>query len=462
MAEKDQAKIEADLQKLETVIQKAKAAQRKFSTYTQAQVDEIFRMAAIAANARRIELAKDAAEETGMGIVEDKVIKNHFASEYIFHQYKDEKTCGVIEHDTAFGIEKIAEPIGLICAIIPTTNPTSTAIFKTLLALKTRNGIIISPHPRANASTIKAAKIILDAAVAAGAPEDIIGWIEEPSMEATDYLMKHPLVNLILATGGPGMVKSAYSSGKPAIGVGAGNTPVIIDETADIKTAVSSILMSKTFDNGVVCASEQAVIVHKDIYQKVRDEFILRGAYILSPEEKKKVDPIIIDPKRGTVSPKIVGQPAWKIAELAGVKIDKSAKVLIGEAAEISKDEPFAHEKLSPTLGMFKCEDWKDGLDKARIMVEMGGFGHTSVLYTNLQNRDRIDLFGATMKTGRALVNMPASQGAIGDIYNFKLPPSLTLGCGSWGGNSVSENVGNRRREEGKYAVVPRSAENLL
>ena len=313
MAEKDQAKIEADLQKLETVIQKAKAAQKKFSTYTQAQVDEIFRMAAIAANARRIELAKDAAEETGMGIVEDKVIKNHFASEYIFHQYKDEKTCGVIEHDTAFGIEKIAEPIGLICAIIPTTNPTSTAIFKTLLALKTRNGIIISPHPRANASTIKAAKIILDAAVAAGAPEDIIGWIEEPSMEATDYLMKHPLVNLILATGGPGMVKSAYSSGKPAIGVGAGNTPVIIDETADIKTAVSSILMSKTFDNGVVCASEQAVIVHKDIYQKVRDEFILRGAYILSPEEKKKVDPIIIDPKRGTVSPKIVGQPAWKI-----------------------------------------------------------------------------------------------------------------------------------------------------
>ena len=460
MAEKDQAKLDAELQALETVIQKAKAAQKKFSTYTQAQVDEIFRMAAIAANARRIELAKDAVEETGMGIVEDKVIKNHFASEYIFHQYKDAKTCGVIEHDSAFGIEKIAEPIGLICAIIPTTNPTSTAIFKSLLALKTRNAIIISPHPRAKASTIKAAKIILDAAVAAGAPEDIIGWIDEPSMEATDYLMKHPFVNLILATGGPGMVKSAYSSGKPAIGVGAGNTPVIIDETADIKTAVSSILMSKTFDNGVVCASEQAVIVHKDIYKKVKDEFILRGAHVLSPEDKKKVGAIIIDPKRGTVSPAIVGQPAWKIAELAGVKVDKSAKVLIGEATEISKDEPFAHEKLSPTLGMFMCNDWQDGIEKARIMVEMGGFGHTSVYYTGLQNKDRIDLFGATMKTGRTLVNMPASQGAIGDIYNFKLPPSLTLGCGSWGGNSVSENVGVKHLLNIK--TVAERRENML
>jgi acetaldehyde dehydrogenase/alcohol dehydrogenase len=437
------AKSEKDpLLELDSLIARVKAAENEFSTYPQERVDEIFRRAAIAANEARIELAKDAVAETGMGIVEDKVIKNHFASEFIFNKYKDEKTCGVLEYDASFGIRKIAEPVGVICGIIPTTNPTSTVIFKSLIALKTRNGIIFSPHPRAKGCTVKAAGIILDAAVKAGAPRDIIGWIEEPTVELSQHLMGHPAVSLILATGGPGMVKSAYSSGKPAIGVGAGNTPALIDETADIRMAVNSILMSKTFDNGVVCASEQAVIVHKSIYDMVKAEFLERGALILNEEEKDKLRKVIIDPKKGTINPAIVGQKAEKIAEISGFSVPAGTKVLIGEVDEIGAGEPFAHEKLSPCLAMYACKDFDEGLEMARRLVELGGFGHTSVLYTDLKNQERINRYGVAVKTGRVLVNMPSSQGAIGDIYNFRLEPSLTLGCGSWGGNSVSENVG--------------------
>lgn len=440
MEEKE--KKNEDFAKLDALLEKVKNAQRKYALYSQEEVDEIFRMAAITANAHRIELAKDAVLETGMGIVEDKVIKNHFASEYIFNKYKKEKTCGIIEEDTAFGIKKIAEPIGIICGIVPTTNPTSTAIFKSLIALKTRNAIVFSPHPRAKKSTNKAARIVLEAAIKAGAPEDIIAWIDEPTLELSSYLMTHPNINLILATGGPGMVKAAYSSGKPAIGVGPGNTPVIIDETSDIKMAVNSILMSKTFDNGMICASEQSVIVHKDVYNEVKKEFAIRGAYILSNQEKDAVASLIIDPTRGTVNPKIVGQSACTIAKLAGFDISEHAKVLIGEVNDIDIKEPFAHEKLSPTLAMYKCNTWEEGIEKAQKLVALGGYGHTSIMYTNINNKDRIDVFGKTLKTSRTLINMPASQGAIGDIYNFKLTPSLTLGCGSWGGNSVSENVG--------------------
>lgn len=425
---------------LEELIAKVKEAQRKYSEYSQEKVDEIFRRAAISANAYRIWLAKEAVNETGMGIVEDKVIKNHFAAEYIFNKYKDEKTCGVIENDMSFGIKKIAEPIGIIAGIVPTTNPTSTTIFKSLISLKTRNAIIFSPHPRAKKSTVAAARIILEAAVAAGAPENIIGWIDEPSIELSNALMKHPDINLILATGGPGMVKAAYSSGKPALGVGAGNTPAVIDETAHIKMAVSSVLMSKTFDNGVICASEQSVVVVESVYEKVRNEFLERGAYILSEEEKDKVREIIFRNK--SVNPDIVGQPAYKIAKIAGLDIPQNSKVLIGEVDEINPEDPFAHEKLSPVLGMFKAKNYEDAVDKAVKLVELGGIGHTSVLYTDLNNKDRISYFGIKLKTGRILINMPSSQGAIGDIYNFKLEPSLTLGCGSWGGNSVSENVG--------------------
>ncbi len=427
------------VQDLRKRIEEIKRAQKEFSTFSQDKVDEIFRQAAMAANNSRIKLAKMAVEETGMGIVEDKVIKNHFASEYIYNKYKDEKTCGVIEKDNAFGITKIAEPIGVIAAIVPTTNPTSTAIFKALIALKTRNGIIFSPHPRAKNSTIAAAKIILDAAVKAGAPEGIVGWIDEPSIEMSQVVMSES--DLILATGGPGMVKAAYSSGKPAIGVGAGNTPAIIDDTAHIKMAVNSILLSKSFDNGVICASEQSVLVMDKVYDEVRKEFADRGAHLLAKDEIDKVRKVILID--GRLNANIVGQSAHKIAEMAGVKVPEATKVLIGEVDSVELSEPFAHEKLSPVLAMYKTKTFDEALGKAVKLVEEGGFGHTSVLYTNTnKSQDRVDKFSAAMKTGRTIINMPSSQGAIGDLYNFKLAPSLTLGCGSWGGNSVSENVG--------------------
>jgi len=426
-------------EKLIQQIDKVREAQRLFSTFTQEQVDEIFRQSAIAANNSRIQLAKMAVEETGMGLVEDKVIKNHFASEYIYNQYKNEKTCGVIETDEAFGITKIAEPIGVIAAVVPTTNPTSTAIFKALIALKTRNGIIFSPHPRAKNSTIAAAKIILDAAVKAGAPEGIIGWIDEPSVELSQIVMAQ--ADLILATGGPGMVKAAYSSGKPAIGVGAGNTPAILDETAHLKMAVSSILLSKTFDNGMICASEQSVIVIDKVYEAVKQEFLDRGAYILAKDEVSRVGAILL--LNGALNANIVGQPAFKIAALAGITVPEETKILIGEVESVEMEEPFSHEKLSPVLAMYKAKNFDEALTKAVRLVKLGGFGHTSVLYTDaVKSHERIAKFGAAMKTGRAIINMPSSQGAIGDIFNFKLSPSLTLGCGSWGGNSVSENVG--------------------
>ncbi len=445
---------------LQEMIEKVKRAQLVYANYPQEKVDEIFRAAAIAANNARISLAQDAVAETGMGIIEDKVIKNHFAAEYIFHKYKDDKTCGIIEDDMGFGIKKIAEPKGVICGIIPTTNPTSTAIFKSLIALKTRNAIIFSPHPRAKKCTCDAARIVLEAAVKAGAPEDIIGFIEEPTMEKTDYLMKHPLVNLILATGGPGMVKSAYSSGKPAIGVGAGNTPALLDKNCNIKMAVASILMSKTFDNGVVCASEQAVVVHKDIYNEVKKEFKEQGAHFLTKEELALLEPIILDPKRGSVNPKIVGQPASKIAEIAGFTVPASTKVLIGEVKRIEMDEPFAHEKLSPVLGMYSCDNFGEGAAMAAKLIALGGFGHTSVLYCDEKEQDKINTYGKTVKTSRVLINMPASQGAIGDIYNFRLEPSLTLGCGSWGNNSISENVGPKHLLNVK--TVAERRENML
>lgn len=427
-------------QELTQRIKELREAQRKFATYTQEQVDEIFRQAAIAANDNRIKLAKMAVAETGMGIVEDKVIKNHFAAEYIYNQYKDMKTCGVLEEDKTFGITKVAEPIGVIAAIVPTTNPTSTAIFKTLIALKTRNAIIISPHPRAKNATIEAARIVLEAAVKAGAPEGIIAWIDEPSVELSQNVMRES--DIILATGGPAMVKAAYSSGRPALGVGAGNTPAIIDETAHIKMAVNSILLSKTFDNGVICASEQSLVVLEQVYDEVRKELSDRGAYILKGEEVDKVRKVILNEKGG-LNANIVGQSAYKIAEMAGVNVPKSAKVLIGEVESVELEEPFSHEKLSPILAMYKVKSYEEALEKAGRLIELGGMGHTSILYTDqLKSRDRILQFGEKMKTARTLINMPASQGAIGDIYNFRLAPSLTLGCGSWGGNSVSENVG--------------------
>jgi acetaldehyde dehydrogenase / alcohol dehydrogenase len=427
-------------QELTQRIKELREAQKVFATYTQEQVDEIFRQAAIAANDNRIKLAKMAVAETGMGIVEDKVIKNHFAAEYIYNQYKDMKTCGVLEEDKTFGITKVAEPIGVIAAIVPTTNPTSTAIFKTLIALKTRNAIIISPHPRAKKATIEAAKIVLEAAVKAGAPEGIIGWIDEPSVELSQNVMRES--DIILATGGPAMVKAAYSSGRPALGVGAGNTPAIIDETAHIKMAVNSILLSKTFDNGVICASEQSLVVLEQVYDEVKNELSNRGAYILKGEEVEKVRKVILNEKGG-LNANIVGQSAYKIAEMAGVKVEASTKVLIGEVESVELEEPFSHEKLSPILAMYKVKSYEEALQKAGRLIELGGMGHTSILYTDqLKSRDRILQFGEKMKTARTLINMPASQGAIGDIFNFKLAPSLTLGCGSWGGNSVSENVG--------------------
>ena len=427
------------VEKLESLIAKVRQAQNKFATFTQEQVDEIFFRAAEAANKARIPLAKLAVEETGMGIVEDKVIKNHYAAEYIYNTYRHTRTVGVIEEDKAFGIKKIAEPIGIIGAVIPTTNPTSTAIFKTLIALKTRNGIIISPHPRAKNSTIAAAKIVLDAAVAAGAPEGIIGWIDIPSLDMTNTLMKE--ADIILATGGPGMVKAAYSSGKPALGVGAGNTPAIIDETADIILAVNSIIHSKTFDNGMICASEQSVIVEEKVYNAVKKEFTARGCYFLKPDETEKVRKTIII--NGALNAKIVGQKAAKIAALAGVTVPDSTKILIGEVESVDLSEEFAHEKLSPVLAMYKAKDFYDAMDKAEKLIADGGYGHTSSVYINqLTEKAKLDEFFERMKTCRVLVNTPSSQGGIGDIYNFRLTPSLTLGCGSCGGNSVSENVG--------------------
>ncbi|MVT10264.1 bifunctional acetaldehyde-CoA/alcohol dehydrogenase [Chitinophaga tropicalis] len=431
--------METNTKKLIEKIDRIRKAQVQFSTFTQEQVDEIFRQSAIAANNARIHLAKLAVEETGMGLVEDKVTKNHFASEYIYNQYKDEKTCGVIETDEAFGITKIAEPIGVIAAVVPTTNPTSTAIFKALIALKTRNGIIFSPHPRAKNATIEAAKIILEAAVKAGAPKNIIDWIEDPSVDASQVVMAE--ADLILATGGPGMVKAAYSSGKPAIGVGAGNTPTIVDETAHIKMAANSILLSKTFDNGMICASEQSVIVVEKVYEEMKQEFIDRGAYILKKNEVSKVGALLLI--NGVLNANIVGQSACKIAALAGIIVPEETKILIGEVSSVELDEPFSHEKLSTVLAMYRAKDFDDALAKATRLVQLGGFGHTSVLYTDpAVSQERINRFGAAMKTGRTIINMPSSQGAIGDIFNFKLSPSLTLGCGSWGGNSVSENVG--------------------
>ncbi len=442
---------------LEKALKRVREAQAVFATYSQEQVDKIFRAAAIAANKQRIPLAKMAVEETGMGVVEDKVIKNHYAAEYIYNAYKNTKTCGVVEEDKAFGTKKIAEPIGVVAAVIPTTNPTSTAIFKTLISLKTRNGIIISPHPRAKKSTIAAAKVVLEAAVAAGAPEGIIGWIDIPSLDMTNLLMKE--ADIILATGGPGMVKAAYSSGKPALGVGAGNTPAIIDDTADILLAVNSIIHSKTFDNGMICASEQSVIVLDKVYKKVKDEFTARGCYFLKKAEIEKVRKTIII--NGALNAKIVGQPAYKIAQLAGVTVPETTKILIGEVESVDISEEFAHEKLSPVLAMYKAKDFSDALDKAEHLIADGGYGHTSSVYLNpVTEQAKLAEFGERMKTCRILVNTPSSQGGIGDLYNFKLAPSLTLGCGSWGGNSVSENVGVKHLLNIK--TVAERRENML
>ena len=428
-----------NVESLERALTRVRKAQEIFGTYSQEQVDKIFAAAAIAANQARIPLAEMAVEETGMGIVEDKVIKNHYAAEYIYNAYRYTKTCGVIEEDKAYGIKKLAEPIGVIAAVIPTTNPTSTVIFKTLIALKTRNGIIISPHPRAKNSSIQAAKIILDAAVKAGAPEGIIDWIDAPSLDLTNMVMKE--ADTILATGGPGMVKAAYSSGKPAIGVGAGNVPAIIDDSADILLAVNSIIHSKTFDNGMICASEQSVIILNSIYDKVKQEFIDRGCYVLNSEETEKVRKTIII--NGALNSKIVGQKAHKIAELAGVEVPENTKILIGEVESVDLSEEFAHEKLSPVLAMYRANSFDEAVEKAEQLIEDGGLGHTASLYVNTHTgTEKIEKFSHKMKTARILINTPSSQGGIGDLYNFKLTPSLTLGCGSWGGNSVSENVG--------------------
>jgi len=442
---------------LQLKINEVKEAQRIFASYTQEKVDEIFKAAALEANKHRISLAKMAVEETGMGIVEDKVIKNHYAAEYIYNTYKETKTCGVIEEDKSFGIKKIAEPIGLVAAVIPTTNPTSTAIFKTLLALKTRNGIIISPHPRAKKATIAAAKIVLKAAVAAGAPQGIIGWIDVPSIELTNEIMRS--ADIILATGGPGMVKAAYSSGKPALGVGAGNTPAVIDESADVLLAVNSVIHSKTFDNGMICASEQSVIVHESIYEAVKAEFIARGCYVCNKEENDKLRKVILID--GALNAKIVGQKPSTIAKLAGFEVPDSTKILIGEAESVNVEEPLAHEKLSPVLAMYKASSFEDQVAKARQLVADGGYGHTSSLYIDLgTGQEKIRVFEQAMKTCRILINTPAAQGGIGDIYNFALAPSLTLGCGSWGGNSVSENVGVKHLINLK--TVAERRENML
>ena len=444
--------------KVDSLVARVKKAQAEFAKFSQEQVDAIFKAASLAAAAQRIPLAKMAVQETGMGIVEDKVIKNHFAAEYVFNAYKNTKTCGVICEDKEHGLTQVAEPVGVIAGIVPTTNPTSTAIFKALIALKARNGIIFAPHPRAINCTNAAAKVVLDAAVKAGAPEDIIAGLDEVTPAVTGYLMGHKDISLILATGGPGMVKAAYSSGTPAIGVGAGNTPVIIDETADLKMAVSSVIMSKTFDNGMICASEQAVVVLAPVYEDVKAEFIKRGCAFLSEAEKQKLKKLIfID---GKLNAGIVGQPAHKIAEMAGIKVPTTTKILIVESDTIDISNPFAHEKLSPILGFFKADTFEQAVEDAQKLIVIGGAGHTSVLYTAEPNKDRIKLFRNTLTTGRTLINMPAAQGAIGDLYNFKLAPSLTLGCGSWGGNSVSENIGVKHLMNIKSVAERR--ENML
>lgn len=444
---------------LNALVARVEAAQRLYSTFTQEQVDRIFSQAALAASDQRIPLAQMAVEETGMGVVEDKVIKNHFASEYIYNKYKDEKTCGVLSVDEEAGSMSVAEPMGVICGIVPTTNPTSTAIFKALIALKTRNGIVFSPHPRARRSTCEAARIVLQAAVAAGAPKDIIGWISEPTLELSTALMRHRSIKLILATGGPAMVHAAYSSGTPAIGVGPGNTPVVIDETADLKRAVASILMSKTFDNGVVCASEQAVIGVDAIYDELRSRFHRHCGYILNSAEADAVRVILM--KNGTVNPAIVGQSAPRIAAMAGITVPANTQVLIGEVTEISPTEPFAHEKLSTVLALYRASDFEDAVDKAAALVALQGIGHTSVLYTDQDGqRERVNYFSSRMKTSRILINTPSSHGGIGDLYNFSLAPSLTLGCGSWGGNSVTANVGTQQLLNIK--TVAKRAENML
>lgn len=446
-------------EKLELLIERVKKAQKIFATFSQEKVDEIFRAAAVAANRARIPLAQMAVEETGMGIVEDKIIKNHYASEYIYNKNKDAKTCGIIKEDKINGVKIVAEPLGVIAGIIPTTNPTSTAIFKSLICLKTRNGIIFSPHPRAKKCTIAAAKLVLDAAVAAGAPSDIIGWIDVPSVELSGILMKHSSIDCILATGGPSMVKAAYSSGIPALGVGPGNVPAIIDETADIKTAVSSIIMSKTFDNGMICASEQSVIAVKDVYDAVKSELSYRGAYILTDYEAQKVSSIILT-ESGSVNPKIVGQSAHTIAELAGISVPNNTKVLVGEETSLNIENPFAHEKLSPILALYKAENFEQAVEYAHTLVLLGGAGHTAVLHTDARKQNRIDYFANKIPTGRLMINCPSSQGAIGDLYNFKLDPTLTIGCGSWGGNSVSENVSVKHLLN--YKTVAERRENML
>ncbi|MGF1570801.1 MAG: bifunctional acetaldehyde-CoA/alcohol dehydrogenase [Nodosilinea sp.] len=447
-----------NLTELETLIQQVKAAQEQYATFSQEQVDHIFRAAALAANAERIPLAKMAVAETGMGVVEDKVIKNHFASEYIYNKYKHEKTCGTLEKDEGFGIEKIAEPVGILAGVVPTTNPTSTALFKALIALKTRNAIVFSPHPRAKRCSIAAAKIVRDAAEAAGAPVGLIGWIDEPTVALSQALMQHPDIKLILATGGPGMVKAAYSSGNPSLGVGAGNTPAVIDASADLPMAVSSILISKTFDNGMICASEQSVVVVDAIYEQAKAEFLARGAYLLSPVETEAVRRIIL--KDGRLNADIVGQSVDTIAALAGFTVPDGVKVLMGEVEAVGTEEPFSYEKLCPILGFYRAKDFLAAVDTAAALVQFGGKGHTSVLYTDPANRDDIAIFENALQTSRVLINTPSSQGAIGDLYNFKLDPSLTLGCGSWGGNSVSENVGPHHLLNIK--TVSQRRENML
>ncbi len=460
MAKKEEAMhsgLVDNLDALTAKLEELKEAQKIFATYTQEQVDKIFYEAAKAANMQRIPLAKMAVEETGMGVVEDKVIKNHFASEYIYNAYKDTKTCGILEEDTSYGIKKIAEPIGVVAAVIPTTNPTSTAIFKTLICLKTRNAIIISPHPRAKKSTIAAAKVVLEAAVAAGAPKGIIGWIDVPSLELTNEVMKN--ADIILATGGPGMVKAAYSSGKPALGVGPGNTPAILDESCDVTLAVNSIIHSKTFDNGMICASEQSVIISDKIYDAAKKEFEDRGCHICNPAETQKLrETILIN---GALNAKIVGQKAATIAKLAGFEVPESTKILIGEVQSVTIEEQFAHEKLSPVLAMYKATSFEDAIAKAGQLIADGGYGHTSSLYINVgTGKDKIAAFEEAMKTCRILINTPSSQGGIGDLYNFKLTPSLTLGCGTFGGNSVSENVGVKHLLNIK--TVAERRENML
>ncbi|XGV87249.1 MAG: bifunctional acetaldehyde-CoA/alcohol dehydrogenase [Limnothrix sp. BL-A-16] len=443
---------------LEALIARVKAAQRTYATFSQEQVDLIFKKAALAANAARIPLAKLAVTETRMGTIEDKVIKNHFASEFIYNKYKADKTCGVIEEDKAFGIQRIAEPVGILAGIVPTTNPTSTAIFKALIALKTRNGIIFSPHPRAKDCTIEAARVILQAAVEAGAPPDIIGWIDQPTVPLSQQLMQHPDVNLILATGGPGMVRAAYSSGHPSLGVGAGNTPALIDETAHLKMAVSSIILSKTFDNGMICASEQSVVVVDAVYEQVKQEFRDRGAYFLNPEEKLRMGAqILID---GRLNPNIVGQSVEQIAAMAEIQLPPGTRLIVGEASVVGPEEPFSYEKLSPVLAMYRAADFAQAVELSESLVMFAGRGHTAVLYTSPENRDRIKRFEDQVQTARVLINTPSSQGAIGDIYNFRLDPSLTLGCGTWGGNSISENVEPRHLLNIK--TVAERRENML